>query len=75
MVVWKDFRQPYIPENILKKYIQHMMFEHFTRRSQFSVGNQSREIHGSVTTHTNGSVPFISHVKQMVKLILITSIF
>jgi len=31
-------------------------------------------IHGSVTTHTGGSIPFIVYVKRMVRLILIKSI-
>jgi hypothetical protein len=38
-------------------------------------GNQSQKIHGSVTTHTSSSVSLVSHVKRMVRVILITSIF
>jgi hypothetical protein len=38
-------------------------------------GNQSWQIHSSVTTHTGGFISFISHVKRMVRFILITSIF
>jgi len=32
--------------------------------------NQNRQIHGSVTTHTDGFVPFSAHAKQKVRLIL-----
>jgi hypothetical protein len=70
MVVWKDFRPPYIPENILKKSIQHMMFEHFTRRSQFSVGNRS--IH--FTCEANGKINF-NHIYLLTKLLLFINIF
>jgi hypothetical protein len=38
-------------------------------------GNQSWQIHSSVTTHTGGFISFISHAKRMVRFILITSIF
>jgi hypothetical protein len=74
VVVWKDFMSPYIPKDIWAEYIQHMMFKHFTGRSQSGTGNQSRQIHCSVITHIDDSVPFISHAKRMVRLILITSI-
>jgi hypothetical protein len=30
VVVWKDFRPPYIPENIWAKYIQLVTSERFT---------------------------------------------
>jgi len=32
--------------------------------------NQNRQIHGSMTMHTGGSVPFNAHAKRMVRLIL-----
>jgi hypothetical protein len=66
MVVWKNFRLSYILEDTWAEHIQH---------SQSGVGNQSRQIHGFVSTHTGGFVPFVLNVKQMVRLILITSIF
>jgi hypothetical protein len=45
------------------------MSERFTRRSQSGAGNQNWPIHGLVTTHTDGSVPFAAHAKWMVRLI------
>ena len=45
------------------------MSEWFTRRLQSGAGNQNRQIHGSLTTHTGGSIPFATRGKQMVRLI------
>jgi len=45
------------------------MSEQFTRRSQSGAGNRNQHIHGSVTTHTGGSVSFVAHAKWMVRLI------
>jgi hypothetical protein len=69
MAVWRDFKQLYILGDIWPQYIEHMMSERFTRRSQSGAGNRNRQIHRSVTTHTNGSVLFVVHAKQMVRLI------
>jgi hypothetical protein len=74
VVVWRDFRSPYILEDIWVQYIQHVMSERFTRCSQSSVENRNRQNHDSVTTHIGGSIPFIAHAKWMVRLILMTSI-
>jgi hypothetical protein len=41
----------------------------------FQCRNKSRQIHDSVTMHTDSSVPFISHAKRMVRFILIASSF
>jgi hypothetical protein len=69
VIVWKDFKPLHIPEDIWPQYIEHVTSERFTRRSQSGAGNQNRQIHGSLTTHTDGSVPFTAHAKQMVRLI------
>jgi hypothetical protein len=74
LAVWRDFRLPYIPKNIWPQYIHQVMSERFTRRSQSGADNRNRQIHGSVTTHTGGSIPFTAHVKWMVRLILMKSI-
>jgi hypothetical protein len=37
--------------------------------------NQNRRVHGSVTTHTDGFVLFVSHAKQIVGMFFLTSIF
>jgi hypothetical protein len=74
VAVWRNFKPPYIQEDIWPQYIQHVMSERFTQRSQFGADNQNRQIHGSVTAHTDSSVPFIAHVKWMVRLILMKSI-
>jgi len=58
VAVWKDSRPPYIPEDTWAEYIQHVMSEGFTRRSQSDAGSLSLQIHSSVTTHTGGSVSF-----------------
>jgi len=41
IAVWKDFRLPYILENLWVEYIQHVMSEHFTRRSQSGTGTEA----------------------------------
>jgi len=69
VAVWRDFKPIYIPEDIWLHYLEYVMFEWFTRRSQSGAGNRNRPIHGSVTTHTGGSVPFAAHTKRMVRLI------
>jgi len=69
VAVWRDFKPIYIPEDIWTHYLEHVMFEWFTRRSLSGAGNRNRPIHGSMTTHTGGFVPFAAHVKQKVRLI------
>jgi hypothetical protein len=69
VAVWKDFKPLHIPEDIWPQYIEHVTLERFTRRSQSGAGNRNRYIHGSLTTHTGGSVPFAAHAKRMVRLI------
>ena len=69
VAVWRDFKPIYIQEDIWPPYLEHVMFERFTRRSQSGVGNRNRPIHGSVTTHIDGSVPFGANAKWMVRLI------
>jgi len=69
VAVWRDFKPIYIPEDIWSRYLEHVMFGRFTRRSQSGAGNRNRPIHGSVKTHTGGSVPFATHAKRMVRLI------
>ena len=51
-------------------YIEHVTSERFSQRSQSGADNRNRQIHGSVTTHTGGSVPLSAHAKRMVRLIL-----
>jgi hypothetical protein len=67
--VWRDFKPLYILGDIWLQYIEHMMSERFTRRSQSGAGNRNRQIHRSVTIHTGGSVLFVVHAKRMVRLI------
>ena len=69
VVVWRDFKAIYIPEDIWPRYLEHVTSEWFTRCSQSGVGNRNRPIHGSVTMHTGGSVLFTAHAKRMVRLI------
>jgi hypothetical protein len=64
-----DWREIYIPADIWPPYLELMMSERFTRRSQSGAGNRNRPIHGSETTHTSGSVLFIAHAKRMIRLI------
>jgi len=69
VAVWRDFKPIYILTDIWPLYLDHVMSERFTRCSQSGAGNRNRPIHGSVTTHTSGSVPFAAHAKRMVRLI------
>jgi hypothetical protein len=69
MAVWRDFKHLYIPGDIWPQYIEHVMSEQFTRRSQSGADNRNRQIHSSMTTHTGGSIPFAAHAKRMVRLI------
>ena len=69
VVVWWDFKPPFISGDIWMQYIEHVMSKWFARRSQSGAGNRNRPIHGSVTTHTGGSVSFAAHAKRMVRLI------
>jgi hypothetical protein len=59
MAGWKDFRPPYILKAVCVDYIQHVTSACFTPWSQFGTKNQHRRVHGSVTTHTGGSVSFV----------------
>jgi len=69
VAVWRDFKPIYIPEDIWPHYLEHVTSEQFTRCSQSSASNRNRPIHGLVTTHTGGFVPFAAHAKRMVRLI------
>ena len=69
VAVWREFKPPFISGDIWAAYIEHVTSERFSRRSQSGAVNRNREIHGSVTTHTGGSVPFSAHAKRMVRLI------
>jgi hypothetical protein len=69
VAVWRDFKPLYIPEDIWPHYLEHVTSERFTRCSQSDAGNLNQSIHGGVTTHTGGSVPFVAHAKQMIRLI------
>jgi len=69
VAVWRDFKPIYIPEDIWLRYLEHVMSERFTWRSQSGAGNRNQPIHGSVTTHTDGSVSFAAHAKRMVRFI------
>ena len=48
-MVWWDFKPIYIPEDIWPHYLEHVMSERFTQRSQSGAGNRNRLIHGLVT--------------------------
>jgi hypothetical protein len=41
VAVWRDLKPLYIPGDIWQQYIEHVMSERFTRRSQSSVGNRN----------------------------------
>jgi hypothetical protein len=69
VVVWRDFKPPYISGDIWPQYIEHVMSEWFTRRLQSGADNQNWQIHGSVTTHNDGFVSYSAHTKRMVRLI------
>jgi len=70
VAVWPEFKLSFKSGEIWTAYIEHMTSEWFSRRSQSDANNQNRQIHGSVTTHTGGYVPFSAHAKWMVRLIL-----
>jgi hypothetical protein len=70
VAIWQEFKPPFISGEIWTAYIEYVTLERFSRRSQSGADNQNRQIHGSVTTHTDESVPFSAHAKRMVKLIL-----
>jgi hypothetical protein len=69
VAVWRDFKLIYVSEDIWPHYLEHVTSEQFTQCSQSAAGNRNRPIHGSVTMHTSGSVPFAAHAKRMVRLI------
>jgi len=69
VAVWREFKPPFISRDIWTQYIEHVTSERFARCSQSDADNRNQQIHGSVTTHTDGSVPFGAHAKQMVRLI------
>ena len=70
VAIWREFKPPFILGEIWMTYIEHVTSERFSWRSQSNADNRNRQIHGSVTTHTGGSVPFSAHAKRMVRLIL-----
>jgi hypothetical protein len=70
VAVWQEFKPPFISREIWMTYIEHVTSERFSRRSQSDADNWNLQIHGLVTTHTGGSVPFSAHVKRIVRLIL-----
>ena len=71
VAVWQEiFKPPFISGEIWTAHIEHVTSERFSRRSQSGADNRNRKIHGSMTTHTGGSVPFSAHAKRMVRLIL-----
>jgi len=67
--VWREFKPPFNSGDIWAAYIEHVMSERFSLRSQSGADNRNRQIHGSVTTHNSGSVPFSAYAKLMVRLI------
>jgi hypothetical protein len=67
----EDFRPSHVLKSIWDIYIQHMMSGHFLQQSQSDLKNRAKEIHGFITTHTNGSILFVLHAKRMVKLCFI----
>ena len=58
MAVWRDFKPQIYGRNILS-----------TWRSQSGASNRNRPIHGLVTMHIDGFVPFAAHAKRMIRLI------
>jgi len=66
VMVWRDFKPLYVSKAIWVEYIQQMTSKHFMQWSQSNVENQNKEIHGSITTHTSGSIMFGLHAKRMV---------
>jgi hypothetical protein len=71
VAVWQEFKPSFISGDIWTAYIEHVTLERFSRCSQSGTDNRKPQIHGSVTTHIGGSIPFSAHVKRMVRLILI----
>ena len=71
VAVWQEFKPQFISGEIWTAYIEHVTSERFSRRSHSGADNRNRQIHGSVTTHTGGSVPFSAHAKRMVRVILL----
>jgi hypothetical protein len=69
VVVWREFKPPFISGDIWTQYIEHVTSERFARCSQFGADNRNRQIHGLVTIHTGSSVPFSAHAKRIVRLI------
>jgi hypothetical protein len=69
VVVWREFKPPFISGDIWMQYIEHVMSERFARCSQSGADNRNRQIHGLVTIHTGGSVQFSAHAKRMIRLI------
>jgi hypothetical protein len=69
VAVWRDFKLSYIPRDIWPQYIEHVTSERFTRCSQSDADNRNRQIHGSETMDTGGSVSLAAYAKQMVRLI------
>jgi len=57
------------PGGYMAAIIQHVTSEKFTWCSLSDADNRNQQIHGSVTMHTDGSVPFTAHAKRMVILI------
>jgi hypothetical protein len=70
VAVWREFKLPFISGDIWTAYIEHVTSERFSRRSQSGAHNRIQQIHGLVTMHIGGSVPFSAHAKRMVRLIL-----
>ena len=69
VAVWREFKPPFLSGGIWAAYIEHVPFEWLLWCSKSGADNQNQQIHGSVTTHTGGSVPFSAHAKRMVRLI------
>jgi hypothetical protein len=69
VAVWREFKSLFISGDIWAAYIEHVTSERFSQRSQSEAVNRNQQIHGSVTTHTGGSVPFSAHAKRVVRLI------
>jgi hypothetical protein len=66
VAVWREFKRPFISGDIWTQYIEHVMSERIARRSQSGADNRNRQIHDSVTTHTDGFIPFNAHAKRMI---------
>jgi hypothetical protein len=64
VVVGQEFKPPFISWEIWTTYIEHVTLERFSQHSQSGANNRNRKIHGSVTTHTGGSIPFSAHASE-----------